>query len=89
MPCLEGARTPEKRKGREVLTARVPHYEALLKGLNLDDDNVAAARRACKNLWAWRNEYDVRRRGAGMFAPGRLDKAGAERAFARLLGEVQ
>jgi len=88
MQCLEGARTPEMRKGRGTLTARVPQFEALLKGLNLDGDNLAAARRVCNNLWAWRNEFDLRRRGGGMFTPGRLDKAGAERTLARLLREV-
>ena len=83
----KGSRDPETRGDRERLSARSPHIEALVSGLNLDPQDLALARLAGKNLWRSRNEFDVRRRRAGLFVPDRqLDKREADRLWANLLG---
>ena len=80
MALLEGLRCPEKRGDRERLSARSPQVEALVRGLNLDAQHIAVARRAGNRLWADRNSFDVRRRRGGMFVPNRLlDKGEADR----------
>jgi len=71
----------KKRGGREIITLRVPQHETLLKGLDLDPDILPVARRACKNLWHWRNEFDVERRRKGEYVPSatRINRTQAER----------
>ena len=88
MAVLEGQR-PEKRGDRERLTARSPHVEALLTGLDLDPENIASARQFCKNLWAERNRFDISRRAGGLFTPHRLlDKSEADRRLRAMLAEL-
>ena len=80
MALLEGLRCPEKRGDRERLSARSPQVEVLVRGLNLDAQHIAVARRTGNTLWRWRNDFDVRRRRGGMFVPNRLlDKGEADR----------
>jgi hypothetical protein len=55
MVHLDGERTPEKLKGRRVLTPRDPHVEALHKGLDLDAEVLAEVRVFGKFLWRERN----------------------------------
>lgn len=89
MAHQKGERTLEMRGDRERLSARSPHVEALLSGLALDPECITIARCACKNLWVWRNEYDVRRRVGGLFVPDRrLDKCGAERLLRSMLADL-
>lgn len=83
------ALSPEKRKGREILTPRAPHIESLLAGLDLDPEILASARRACNNLWRWRNEFDVKRRRVGLFGASALSKADAPKALARALANLE
>jgi hypothetical protein len=87
-PARATALSPEKRKGREILTPRAPHIESLLAGLDLDPEILASARRACNNLWRWRNEFDVKRRRAGLFGKAGLSKADAPHALFRALAEL-
>lgn len=84
-------RSPEMRRERERLSARAPHIEALLKGLNLDVDSIAIARRACNRLWADRNAYDIAKRGTRLFAPAgvRLDKGDAERRLKLAIAQLE
>ena len=80
MAVLErGTTPPEKREGRARLSVRDPQIEKLLAGLALEGDDLEPIRQFGKALWRWRNEYDIRRRRGGMFSPGRLTKADADR----------
>lgn len=75
-----GNATPEKRKGREVLTLREPLVESLVHGLGLEGEQLAEVRRFCKDLTASRNRWDVRRR-TGLFGNPHFSKSDAERAW--------
>lgn len=72
-----------------MLTLREPAHEDLLRSLPSDID-IAVARRAVKNLWAWRNKFSISRRTrSGLFGShGRLDRHGAERALADALAAL-
>lgn len=80
-----GNATPEKRKGRAVLTLREPLVESLVVGLGLQGEELAEIRRFCKRWTSERNRWDVRRRG-GLFGSHRLSKQDAERAWRAELG---
>ena len=75
-------RSPERRKGREVLTARDPWIEDLLTGLSLDPEYIAEIRRFCKQMYRDRNAWDVARRARGMFG-ARIDKSNVEKVLRR------
>lgn len=83
-----GNATPEKRKGRAVLSLRDPLVESLVVGLDLEGEQLAEIRRFCKLWTSARNRWDVRRRG-GLFGSHRLSKQDADRVWcAQLGGEV-
>ena len=89
MAHLEGPRCLKKRGDRERLSARSPHVEALLRGLDLDPEHLATARRAGNNLWAERNRFDIDRRAGGLFVPNRLlGKNEADRRLRAMLAEL-
>lgn len=80
------ARDPETRGAGRTLSVRLPHIEDLVRHLNLDAETLAVARLAGKNLWASRNDFDVRRRRVGLFVPDRrIDKIEADRLLRNLL----
>ena len=86
MVLSKGVRAPETRAGRPRLTAIAPHIEDLVRHLNLDVHTINIARQAGKSLWAARNDFDVRRRRAGLFVPDRrIDKEEADRMLRALL----
>ncbi len=86
----KGQRGPETREAGQTLTVRLPHIEDLVRHLNLDPEYIAIARRAGKNLWAWRNEHNVRRRMGGLFVPDRrIDKIEADSRLRTMLAALE
>lgn len=90
LPKKEVLHPKEQRLGYEILTLRNPAHEDLLRGLSSDFVDLAIARKACKKLWSWRNQFNIAQRGRGMFALSRhIDKADADRLLRLALAELQ
>lgn len=85
-----GEAPPDARKGRVRLTARDPFIENLLAGGDFDGVNLEAIRAFGKALWRSRNEWSIRRAGAGLFGAREIKRPEAERqwqaAFGRKVG---
>ena len=89
MLISERALRPEMQRGRVRLTTRDPDIEKLLSGLAIEGNEIEQVRHFCKNLWAERNRFDIRRRAGGLFTAHRqIDKADADRLWRAMLAEL-
>ena len=88
MAVLEGVRSPEKRKGRAVLSVRDPLIESLVEGLGIEGATLAEIRAFCKVLVRARNAHDIKRRRSGLFG-ARIAKDDAPRVLKRALAELE
>lgn len=83
MSHLEGARTPEMRKGRERLSVRSPYIEMALASLQIDDLHIEESRRFGNKVKAEVDRWLV---GREVFTSApRLSKADADRKFRALV----
>jgi hypothetical protein len=69
---------------RKILTARVADHEHLMRGMPGDLVDLDIARRACRNAWAWRNEWSVAH-AANRDCGARLSKDDADLKLRSLL----
>ena len=84
-----GNATPKKRKGRAVLSLREPLVEKLLVGLTFEGEDLDRIRRVCKKLVRERNQWDIGRRGSGIFGLKRLSKSDADGALKCALNALE
>lgn len=88
-----GDAPPNARRDRKrLLSARSPHVEKLLDGLQLDGANLDDLRAFIKAIWRDRNDWDVTRRRSGLFGAREIKRPEAERqwevAFGRKAGAL-
>lgn len=84
-----GNATPEKRKGRAVLSVRDPLVESLLAGLGIEADKLGEIRAFCKVMVSRRNRWDIARRRSGLFGSRLLRREDAPRALKAAMAELE
>lgn len=85
MSHLEGARTPELRRGRERLTVHNPRIEKALASHCIDPADVAETRRFGNRLQAEADRWVMR---GGLSERGRITKSDAHRMFVLAFGRT-
>lgn len=88
-PSGTGNATPEMRKARVRLTTREPFIESLLAGLDYDGVDIDELRAFSKHWWSARNQFDIRRRGSGLFGSQLIRKRDANQVLKHLLAQVE